>query len=92
MTTTGKFIHPGDIVVVKDHHLKKDGLPSGSRVAVAWMKALPLSEKDPYTQRIKLFVQKVRDDNIPDPDSPIFVIDPHSVKLEPKVVDETSTD
>ncbi len=75
-----KLIFPGDVVVVKDHHLKKDGLPSGSRVIVAWTKALPLSEDDPYTQRIKLFVQKVGEDDNPDTSSPIYVIDPRSVK------------
>lgn len=81
VTTTGKkLIFPGDIVKINVHSLKKDGLPRGTKVAVAWTKALPLSEDDPYTQRIKLFVQKVDQDNNPDTSSPIFVVDPRSVK------------
>ena len=73
------MINPLDVVVITNDKLEADGLPINTRVIVAGLKALPLTEDDPYTQRIKLFVQKINEteDGV---EGPIFMIDPASVK------------
>jgi hypothetical protein len=68
-----------DVVEVVNDKLEADGLPLGTRVVVANAQAFPLSEDDPYTQRVKLFVQKLNSSET-GVDGPIFLIDPASVK------------
>lgn len=52
-----KFIQNTDFCEVSTNKFsKKFGVKKGQVVYVAGHKALPISEKDPYTQRIKFFV------------------------------------
>lgn len=73
------WIHTMEFVRVTTDKLEGDGLPAGSIVMVGALKALPVSEEDPWTQRIKLFVHKTENDYV-DVAAGIFVIDPTSVE------------
>ena len=68
-----------DVVEITNEKLVDDGLELGGRYIIAALKAFPVSEEDPYTQRIKLMVQKLNEaeDGV---DGPIYVVDPTSVK------------
>lgn len=79
MTTTGKLVFPFDFVRIVVDTLSEHGLNNGDIVFVTGSKALPVSQEDPYTQRIKLFVQPMEGDNIIN-DKGIFMIDPKSVE------------
>lgn len=68
-----------DVVEVINDALADDGLPVGTRVIVMNAKAFPISEEDPFTQRIKLFVQKLNEEEN-GVEGRVFVVDPASVK------------
>lgn len=68
-----------DLVEITTDKLTEDGLNLGDKVVVAAVKAFPVSEEDPYTQRVKLFVQKINENNNGVVGN-IFVIDPTSVR------------
>lgn len=68
-----------DVLEITNEKLADDGLPLGTRVLVVSAKAFPISEEDPYTQRIKLLVQKLNDNN-DGVEGNVFVVDPTSVK------------
>lgn len=65
--------------VIHNNFKEEHGIAEGDVVFVASAKAFPISEEDPYTQRIKLFVQKTKDDKIQDEDG-FYLIDPISVQ------------
>ena len=73
------WIHTMEFVRVTTDKLEGDGLAKNSVVLVIALKALPVSEEDPWTQRIKLFVHKTVDGYV-DQYAGIFVIDPISVE------------
>lgn len=50
------LIKDNDFCEIVVDHLNHDGLHRGNIVYVAGHQALPISEEDPYTQRIKFFV------------------------------------
>lgn len=50
------LIKNSDFCEIVVDHLNHDGLHRGNIVYVAGHQALPISEEDPYTQRIKFFV------------------------------------
>jgi hypothetical protein len=51
-----KYITTGDLCEVVTDAFVKEGVKRGHLVYVAGHKALPISEEDPYTQRIKFFI------------------------------------
>lgn len=51
-----KFIMTGDFCEIVSDKFTDQGIKRGHVVYVAGHKALPISEEDPYTQRIKFFV------------------------------------
>lgn len=73
------MIRENEVLEVINDKLEADGLSVGSRVVVVSVKAVPLSEEDPYTQRIKFFVAKLKEDET-GIEEQLFVIDPTSVK------------
>lgn len=72
------YIKPLDFVKAKDDHLAKEGIDKNAIIFVAAVKAFPISEEDPYTQRVKLLVQLVVDNHIQT--DKLFAIDPDSVQ------------
>lgn len=79
MTIEDKWLRPMEFVRITNDKLEKDGLPTGSLVFIGNLKAFPVSEEDPWTQRIKLLVHKTVDDYI-DTSTGIYIIDPASVE------------
>lgn len=76
---TNKYIRPFTFVTINHNNLEEEhGIPEGACLFVAGAKAFPLSEDDPYTQRIFMFVQKMSDDVIDD-EGGFFVMDPNSL-------------
>lgn len=74
-------IKPFYFARLNHNKLEKDhGIAKGDVVFVAAAKAFPLSEEDPYTQRIFFFVQKVEEMKIDD-ESGFYIVDP--VSLDP---------
>lgn len=51
-----KYIQSGDFCEIVSDKFTDQGIKRGHIVYVAGHKALPISEEDPYTQRIKFFV------------------------------------
>jgi len=51
-----KYIHNGDFCEVVSDKFVEHGVKRGHLIYVAGHKALPISDEDPYTQRIKFFV------------------------------------
>lgn len=76
-----KFINDGDFVTINTNKFEKDhGVKKGSLAYIAGHRAFPISEQNPYTQRIKFFVSLVDSDGhvvI----RPIYLMDPKSLKL-----------
>lgn len=80
-----KFITADDFCEIVVDTLANDGLPRGQRVYVIGSRALPISEADPYTQRIKFFAHIVNTkaengivETVLDPR--MFLIDPNSLQ------------
>jgi len=74
------YIRPFTFVAITHDKLKEEhGLAKGDVVFVASAKAFPLSEEDPYTQRIFFFVQKTKDEKIDD-ESGVYMLDPVSLE------------
>lgn len=73
------LIKPFTFVKINHNKLQEEyGLAEGDVVFVASAKAFPISEDDPYTQRILFFVQKTKDEKIDD-ESGVYVLDPVSL-------------
>jgi hypothetical protein len=68
-----------DLVKVINRDLEQDGLPLDTKVIVAGVQAFPISKEDPYTQRVKLYVQKLNEtgDGV---EEGLYLIDPASVE------------
>lgn len=77
------WINPMEFVRITNDKLEADGLANGSTVFVANVKAFPMTEDDPWTQRIKLIVHKMENDYI-NTAAGFFLIDPSSVEKLPK--------
>lgn len=77
------WINPMEFVRITNDKLEADGLVNGSTVFVANVKAFPMTEEDPWTQRIKLIVHKTENDYI-DTKGGFFLIDPSSVEKLPQ--------
>lgn len=76
---TSKLIRTGDFCeVVSDKFAEETGVKRGHIVYVAGHKALPENENDPYTQRIKFFVNLVSRDGHVDSNK-LYLVDPRSI-------------
>lgn len=74
-----EYIRPFTFVTINHDDLAEEhSIKKGDILFVAGAKAFPLSEEDPYTQRIFMFVQKMAGDMIDD-EAGFFVMDPHSL-------------
>lgn len=71
------LIYPMTFVYVNTNKFAEEegGIEKGDIVFVAGTKSLPLSEDDPYTQRIFVYVQPVVDDYIDDTKG-FYLMDP----------------
>jgi hypothetical protein len=75
-----KFIKDQDFcLIATDKFEEKEGIKRGQRVYIAGHRAFPISEDDPYTQRIKFFVHLVNDGEVVF--GPLYVMDAISLKL-----------
>lgn len=75
-----KYIMADDFCEIITDSLEADGLKRGSRVYVIGSRALPISEEDPYTQRVKFFSHLLLDAKQMLFDERIFLLDPSSIK------------
>lgn len=74
------YIRNGDFCeIVTDKFVEDHGVKRGRLVYVAGHRALPISENDPYTQRIKFMVHLLEGDTIK-PALGLFVMDPNSIQ------------
>jgi hypothetical protein len=75
------LIKPFTFMSINHNRLAEEhGLKEGDVVFIAAAKAFPMSEEDPYTQRIFFFVQKTVDDKIDD-ESGVFMLDAKSLSF-----------
>lgn len=74
-----KYITADDFCEIVTDNLEADGLKRGQRVYVIGSRALPISEKDPYTQRIKFFAHVLLDAKTMHFDERMFLLDPSSL-------------
>lgn len=86
-----KYIVSDDFCEVVVDHLKDDGLVRGQRVYIVGQRALPISEEDPYTQRIKFFAHILKDAKTMEFDQRMFLLDPSSLKKVGKKEQEKLT-
>lgn len=68
-----------DVVQIVNPELEDDGLELNQNYIIAKVQAFPISQEDPYTQRVKLFVQRLNEagDGV---EGSIYVVDPASVE------------
>ncbi len=72
------LIYPRTFVAINSDAFVEHGIEKGTIVFVAGTKAVPVSEEDPYTQRVKMFVHILDEEKI-DTSSGLFLMDPHSL-------------
>lgn len=72
------FIRQGDFCEIVSDKFIHENVKRGHYVYVAGLKALPISDNDPYTQRIKCFVHLLNGDHIESFE--IYVMDPDSLQ------------
>lgn len=75
-----KYIVADDFCEIVTDSLENDGLVRGSRVYIIGSRALPISEEDPYTQRVKFFAHLLKDSKQMLFDERVFLLDPISLK------------
>lgn len=73
------LLRPFHFATINHNKLEEEhGISEGDVVFLAAAKAFPISEEDPYTQRIFFFIQKLEDGKIDD-DSGFYIVDPNSL-------------
>ena len=79
------LIYPMTFVSVNTDKFENEegGIKNGDVVFVAGMKVLPLSEDDPYTQRVFIYVQPVVEDYI-NMEGGFYLLDPIHLTNLPK--------
>lgn len=78
-----RFIKDGDFCeIVTDKFAQEHDVKRGRLVYIAGHRALPVSENNPYTQRIKFMVHLLEGDNVK-PSLGLFIMDPDSLSLVP---------
>ncbi len=76
---TDKLIRSLDFCqIVSDKFADEIGVKRNHVVYVAGLKALPVSDEDPYTQRIKFFCHLVKDDHVDA--TKLYIVDPTSIQ------------
>lgn len=72
------YIKSGDFCEIVSDKFTKEGIKRGHLVYVAGHKALPISDEDPYTQRIKFFVH-IYNSNTATMGKELYLVDPNSI-------------
>lgn len=72
--TQDAFINVGDFCIITTTELLSDKVATGDYVWVAGVRAVPLTEEDPYTQRIVMLVHRLINEHIQS--DQLYVIDP----------------
>lgn len=72
------LIYPMTFVAINSNAFVEHGVEKGDIVFVAGTKAVPVSDEDPYTQRVKMFVHILDNEKI-DTASGLFLMDPNSL-------------
>ena len=72
-----RFIRTGDFCEIVTDKFTDIGVKRGQHVYVAGHKALPISEEDPYTQRIKFLVHTMEGDIVKVKD--LYLMDANSL-------------
>lgn len=78
MADTSSYIMPLDFCEIVTDKMQEEGVKRGQLVYVAGYKALPVSDTDPYNQRIKFFCNLVDKEGHVDPH--LYVIDPVTIQ------------
>ena len=86
------LIQMGNFCTVSGEHLKDSDLEDGDFVFVAGHRALPISEDDPYTQRIIFMCHKSDDGGEIDMEAGFYLIDPNSLTKVDKSTQEKMQD
>jgi hypothetical protein len=73
------YIFEGDFCMVLGDKFEEHGIRNGQRVYIIGHRALPVSERDPYTQRIKFFAHRVDNKEVCF-DKGVFIFDPSSLR------------
>lgn len=76
---TSKYIRNGDFCQIVSDKFEEHGVKRNTLVYVVGTKALPMSEEDPYTQRIKMVVHLV-DHNLHVIFDKMYIMDPDSIQ------------
>jgi hypothetical protein len=79
VTETGKFIHNNDFCEITTDKILHENMKQGAIVFVVGHKALPISEDDPYTQRIKFFCH-LFDNHTYTMSKELYPLDPSSLR------------
>lgn len=83
------LIKAEDFCEIITDNLEKDGIKRGQRVMIVGSRALPVSEEDPYTQRVKFFANILTNAETMEFDPRLFLLDPRSVqKLKKREYDK----
>lgn len=72
------YIKSGDFCEIVSDKFTKEGIKRGHLVYVAGHKALPISDEDPYTQRIKFFVHTYNPHD-KEMGKELYLMDPNSI-------------
>ena len=72
------YIKSGDFCEIVSDKFTKEGIKRGHLVYVAGHKALPISDEDPYTQRIKFFVH-IYNKHTYEMGKELYLMDPNSI-------------
>ena len=73
-----RFIRNGDFAEIVTDKFFDQGVKRGRLVYIAGHRALPISENDPYTQRIKFMTHLLEDEHVK-PSLGLFIMDPDSL-------------
>jgi len=78
-TKLNNLIYPMTFATINSDAFEEHEVFKGDTVFVAGTKAVPVSDEDPYTQRVKMFIHLVDDEEKVDTASGLFLMDPHSL-------------
>lgn len=81
------LIRSGDFCYVNTDKFLEFGVPEGDIIYIVGQRAVPESEDDPYTQRVKFFVHRTDDDNHVLFDE-IYMMDPRSLDKVDEATEE----
>ena len=73
------LIYPMTFAKINSDAFEEHEVYKGDTIFVAGTKAVPISDEDPYTQRVKMFVHLLDETEKVDTASGLFLMDPHSL-------------